>query len=87
MIIYKIVNCINGKIYIGQTIQKISQNRKGKTIGPTHAQSKKIMCIETEVIYNSIGEASRETNITRTGIINHLKGLSKSSGGYHWKYI
>ena len=76
-----------GKKRDKETIQKMSQNRKGKTIGSTHIQSKKIMCIETGVIYNSIGEASRKTNITRTGIINHLKGLSKSSGGYHWKYI
>ena len=37
MIIYKIVNCVNGKIYIGQTIQKLERrmyshfNRHTKT--------------------------------------------------------
>jgi len=37
--------------------------------------------------YTSITEASRETNISHSAIINCLKGLSKSSGGYVWKYV
>lgn len=36
--------------------------------------------------YDSIIEASKELNISKDGISNNLRGRSKSSGGYVWKY-
>lgn len=75
-----------GKKRDDETIKKMSKNRKGKTIGDTHVQSIKIICVETNIIYNSIGEASRMTGILRTSIINNLKNRSKSAGGYTWIY-
>ena len=76
-----------GKKRDEETIRKISENRKGKTIGSSHIQSKKIRCKETGVIYDSIGEAARITNSNSRSIVNHLKGRSKSAGGFHWEYI
>lgn len=75
-----------GKKRDAETIKKMSENRKGKTIGDTHVQSIKIICVETNIVYNSIGEASRMTGISRTSIINNLKNRSKSAGGYKWIY-
>jgi len=37
-------------------------------------------------IYNSIREAERSLNISKSGIIKVLKGISHSSGGFIWKY-
>jgi len=37
--------------------------------------------------YTSIKKASDETGILRTAIINNLSELSKSSGGYIFKYL
>ena len=36
--------------------------------------------------FKSITDASEKTNISITSIVNCLKGLSKTSGGYIWKY-
>lgn len=36
--------------------------------------------------YNSIMEAEKQTNISHTAISNCLKNLSKTSGGFKWKY-
>lgn len=75
-----------GKTRDSETIRKMSESRKGKTIGATHVQSKQIICINTGEVYESIGEAARILNISRTGIINNLQGRSKSAGGYKWAY-
>lgn len=76
----------SGKTRGIETVKKMSENRKGKTIGATHVQSVKVLCVETNTIYDSIGEASRLSKVSRTGIINNLKGRSKSADGRHWVY-
>ncbi len=42
--------------------------------------SKKVICIETQKIYNSISEASRETNIALSNISRVCRGERKSAG-------
>ena len=37
-------------------------------------------------IYDSLTEASLKSKVSRTNISNCLSGLSKSAGGYKWKY-
>lgn len=53
------------------------------------SMSKKVLCVETGVIYPSITEAYRQTGIGQKEIINVCKGKPhyKTAGGYHWKYI
>lgn len=46
---------------------------------------KKIQCIETGKIYNSIKEASIETNVNYSTLASAVKGRLKTCGGYHWK--
>lgn len=55
--------------------------------GEIHSITKKVECLETKKIYNTINNASREMNISATCIINVCKGKQKTAGGYHWKYI
>lgn len=47
---------------------------------------KRIICVETGGVYESIYEAERLTGISRHAIIQCLKGRSKTSGGYKWNY-
>jgi hypothetical protein len=37
-------------------------------------------------VFSSITEASKESKIRGTAIVNNLTGLSNSSGGYIWRY-
>lgn len=50
-------------------------------------RAKKILCVELNIIYNSLIEASQKLNIGKTAISNCLKGRSKTSGGYSWRYV
>lgn len=46
--------------------------------------SKKVICVETSEIYNSIKEANRKNNTTKVGEV--CNGNRKTAGGYHWKF-
>ena len=48
---------------------------------------RKVKCIETQVIYESINEAERQTGISHGNIINVCKGKLKTTGGFHWEYV
>jgi hypothetical protein len=77
------------------TLKHNSEVRKGKKLSEEHKKKirdgstacKKILCVETGVIYKSIREAERQTNISRSSIGEVCSGKRKSAGGYHWKYV
>lgn len=45
-----------------------------------------VINVDTNIIYSSIKEASRDTNIYRDCISNNVTGKSKSAGCFHWMY-
>ena len=47
----------------------------------------KIRCIETNIIYNSLREAERETGCAHNHISECVRGLTKTCGGFHWEYV
>lgn len=49
--------------------------------------SKKVMCVETGKIYDSIAQAYRLTHISSSSIRTCLKGKKETAGGYHWRYV
>lgn len=80
-----------------ETLEKMSKSMKGKK----HSEStknkisnsnyhtnikKKIYCVETKKIYNSIKEASDDTGIDRSSIGKVCQGKMNSAGNYHWCY-
>lgn len=50
------------------------------------AHYKKIICIETGIVYESIKEASENNNIDSSSITKVCKGLRETAGGFHWRY-
>ena len=50
-------------------------------------RSKKVLCIETNIIYESVNEAARQTKIDCGGISRACNGKLKTAGGYYWKYV
>lgn len=75
--------------------EKLSRERKGKHIsiktefkkGHKPLNAKKVLCVETNIIYNTIKEAYKNTNIMDCHISQVCKGIRKTAGGFHWKYI
>ena len=50
-------------------------------------KSKKIRCIETDIIFDSVRKAAAFIGQSSTSIVNCLKGKTHTSGGYHWEYV
>lgn len=74
-------NAFYGKTHTKEVREKLRKAHLGK---PNVACSKKVICIETGIIYNSIIEAKRKTNILAIG--NVCRKKRKTAGGYHWKF-
>jgi len=47
---------------------------------------KKVLCIETNEVYNSATEASKKINLNLTAVAGAIF-RNETAGGYHWKYI
>lgn len=52
-----------------------------------HKACKKVLCVETGIIYKSINEAERQTGINQSSISKACRGKLKTAGGYHWKFV
>lgn len=63
--------------------QKLSKLRKNK---PNFKNRKKVICVETNIIYDGLISAFQSTNIKIGNIQSVCSGRSKTAGGYHWRY-
>lgn len=48
---------------------------------------KRVVCLETGVVYDTIKKASEMTKATKTGITHCLSGRYKTSGGLSWSIL
>ena len=76
-----------GKHLSDEMKRRLSEAHIGKLLGEKHPRAKRIMCIETNREYSTLAEAAREYGILSTSICNCCKGISKTAGNLHWKYI
>lgn len=49
-------------------------------------KGRKVLNVDTGIVYSNMNEAVNATGAQKPGIINCCKGKAKSAGGYHWKY-
>lgn len=73
-----------------EAIQKIGKRNKTeiqKQKMSKSAKKRKILCIETNEIFNSMKEASEIKNICYTSLTCCVYGRNKTAGGYHWKSV
>lgn len=54
--------------------------------GINNKRSRRVLCVETGVIYASSGEASRMTGCYQSHISECCAGVHETTGGYHWRY-
>lgn len=69
-----------GKTCSEETKRKLSESHKG-------INGKRVLCVETGVVYDSISEASRCTDIFGQNIGKVCNGKLKTTGGYHWTFV
>lgn len=53
----------------------------------TEKYSKKVICIETGQKFDSLKQASEQTELPQQNICRCCKGQCKSAGGFHWMYL
>jgi group I intron endonuclease len=70
---------------IRHTKMGVNNPNYGKS-GASNPNARAVICIETNTVYGSTIEASREFGIIRSGITRCCSGKTKTAGGYHWKY-
>lgn len=92
-------NGMYGKHHTEETKQKISQANTGRkmpeeakkkisaTLRQHHVLAKKVMCIETGEIFNSIRQAAEFYHISHQAISRVCRGERKTTAGKYWKYI
>lgn len=75
-------NAMYGKHHTEEANEKNRQAHLGKN----NKNAKPIICIETNELFWSMGEAGRNKNCADTTICKCCKGVKKTCGGYHWRY-
>ena len=74
-----------GKHHSEETKRKIKENHADMS-GANSPSAKKVICVETKEIYETMIDASIKTKIYKSGISKCCRGVQKTAGGYHWKY-
>lgn len=54
--------------------------------GELSLNSKKVICLETNIVYESIEDARIKTKTNRTSLSNVCNGKQNTAGGLHWKF-
>ena len=79
----KLNNSVDNLEWCNRTYNNNYGTRNSKV---SYAMSKKVICVETGIIYDSITFASKSTGVNRTGISKVVTGERETAGGYHWEY-
>lgn len=82
--LYGELNGMYGKHHSEDTREKIRQSQLGKKCPYSW---KKVRCIETQEVFNSLTEASKHYEGNINTLVGHLKGRLKRFKGYHWEYV
>ena len=54
----------------------------------TRRTCKKVLCIETQTVYNSVNEATKAVGLGSPSCISECcTGKRNIAGGYHWKFV
>ena len=62
--------------------QKMSEARKGEN----NPMATKVYCVELDMVFNTVTEASKFVGCNKSNISVVLRGKQKTAKGYHWIY-
>ena len=84
----KLSDDLKGRGFFEERTKKLRENGTYKRLSENlrKKRSKKVVCIETGKIYDSMISASKELNICQGSISNCCNGKTKSVNGYHFRF-
>ena len=77
-----ISEAMKGKTLSEETRKKLSESHKGKN----NPSAKRIYCVELDMYFDTVTEASEYVGCHRSNISSVLIGNRKTAGGHHWIY-
>ena len=91
----KIGEANRGKVISEDTRRKIGEANRGRIaseelrrkMSDSSSNKRRVICVETGVIYDSMREAAASVNTPRSNIGSVCTGKTKTAGGYHWTYV
>lgn len=72
--------------YNKYTIKKTRENGKRTIKFAIEKTKRKVICVETGVVYNSTKEAADYINVHIASLTRPLKYPNRTAGGFHWIY-
>lgn len=76
-------NPMYGKHLTEEQIRKMVSHKKYK--GKDNGNAKKVICIETNEIFDTLNEAAESKKCLASTISSVVHGKKKTAGGYHWQ--
>lgn len=89
----KRANSNKGKKRSPESLATMSKAQKNNTVSlavlqkAREKQKKKILCVDTGIVYNSLAEAGRLSGVLFQNISKACKGIRQHAGGYKWEFI
>lgn len=89
----KRANSHRGKKRSPQSLANMSKAQKNNIVSlaalqeAREKQKKKILCVETGIVYNSLSEAGHLSGVLFQNISKACKGIRQHAGGYKWEFI
>lgn len=76
----------NNPTYGRKHTEEENEKNRQAHLGKNNVNSKPVVCIETNELFWSMGEAGRNKKCSDATICKACKGIKKTCGGYHWRY-
>lgn len=70
----------------GDRRKRQGESFKGKMSNEKHPKARKVLCVETGQVFNSIKDAQQWCG-AKCGISGCCRGVRKTASGYHWQYV
>lgn len=72
--------------YVTKTALKSSKASAPIYQGKRITNNKRVICVETGRVFNSVTEVNKEFGYNKGNIVQCCKGKLKTANGFHWKY-
>lgn len=76
-----------GMKHTEEALEKMRAAKIGKYTGATNPKARRVLCVETDQVFECIKDASAATGAGISSISSAIHGSQKTAGGYHWRLL
>lgn len=73
--------------WLSAEYEKQLKEKQRKAVLGNNYSGKKVRCVETKIVYESLSDAARKTNILVSNISRALKNKNYTAEKYHWEFV